>query len=62
MKRLLVGAMALALGAIPATAQSLEDLNIQIHGYATQGFLYTTNNNILTTVRATAARHGLRRS
>jgi hypothetical protein len=49
MKRLLVGAMALALGAIPATAQSLEDLNIQIHGYATQGFLYTTNNNILTT-------------
>ena len=49
MKRLLVGAMALALGAIPATAQSLEDLNIQIHGYATQGFLYTTNNNIFTT-------------
>jgi hypothetical protein len=32
-----------------APAQSLEDLNIQIHGYATQGFLYTTNNNILTT-------------
>ena len=49
MKRLLVGAMALALGAIPATAQSLEDLNIQIHGYATQGFFYTTNNNIFTT-------------
>jgi hypothetical protein len=54
MKRLLAGAIALApialaLGAIPASAQSLEDLNIQIHGYATQGFLYTTNNNILTT-------------
>jgi hypothetical protein len=49
MNRLLVGAMALALGVTPATAQSLEDLNIQIHGYATQGFLYTTNNNILTT-------------
>jgi hypothetical protein len=49
MKRLLVGALTLALGAIPATAQSLEDLNIQIHGYATQGFLFTTNNNILTT-------------
>src|SRR5271157_1853772 len=49
MKRLLVGAIALALGAIPATAQSLDDLNIQIHGYATQGFLYTTQNNILTT-------------
>jgi len=49
MKRILVGAMALILGAIPASAQSLEDLNIQIHGYATQGFLYTTQNNMLTT-------------
>jgi hypothetical protein len=49
MNRILVGALALALGAIPATAQSLEDLNIQIHGYATQGFLYTTQNNIFTT-------------
>jgi hypothetical protein len=49
MKKLLIGALAMALGAIPATAQSLEDLNIQIHGYATQGFLYTTQNNILTT-------------
>jgi len=35
--------------ALPAVSQSLEDLNIQIHGYATQGFLYTTSNNILTT-------------
>jgi hypothetical protein len=49
MNKLLVGAMALALGAIPATAQSLDDLNIQIHGYATQGFLYTTQNNAFTT-------------
>src|ERR1035441_7660579 len=49
MKRLLVGAIVLALGAVPVMAQSLEDLNIQIHGYATQGFLYTTQNNILTT-------------
>ena len=49
MNRILVGAIALILGAIPASAQSLEDLNIQIHGYATQGFLYTTNNNIFTT-------------
>jgi hypothetical protein len=49
MRRLLVGAIAFALGAIPATAQSLEDLNIQIHGYATQGFLYSTNNNFFTT-------------
>src|SRR5580698_6167462 len=46
MNRLFVGAMALALGTIPAAAQSLDDLNIQIHGYATQGFLYTTQNNI----------------
>jgi hypothetical protein len=28
MKRLLVGAMALVLGAVPVMAQSLEDLNI----------------------------------
>jgi hypothetical protein len=31
------------------SAQSLDDLNIQIHGFATQGFLYTTQNNIFTT-------------
>src|ERR1700679_2061704 len=49
MNRLFVGALALALGTLPAGAQSLDDLNIQIHGYATQGFLYTTQNNILTT-------------
>lgn len=39
----------LALTVVSASAQSLEDLNIQIHGYATQGFLYTTQNNIFTT-------------
>jgi hypothetical protein len=50
MKKILVGAIALALGAgAQGFAQSLEELNIQIHGYATQGFLYTSNNNILTT-------------
>jgi hypothetical protein len=49
MNRILVGAFALALSASPAFSQSLEDLNIQIHGYATQGFLYTNQNNILTT-------------
>jgi len=33
-----------------ASAQtSLDDLNLQFHGYATQSFLYTTQNNILTT-------------
>jgi hypothetical protein len=48
MNRLFIAA-ALAFGTAALSAQSLEDLNIQIHGYATQGFLYTTNNNILTT-------------
>jgi hypothetical protein len=49
MNRLLAGALALTLGVIPAAAQSLDDLNIQFHGYATQGFLYTTHNNIFYT-------------
>jgi hypothetical protein len=50
MKRILIPVVGLLLSAaIPGSAQSLDDLNIQIHGYATQGFLYTTNNNILTT-------------
>jgi hypothetical protein len=49
MKRSIVCILAFALGAVAATAQSLDDLNIQIHGYATQGFLYTTQNNIFTT-------------
>src|ERR1700684_2379316 len=43
---LLAAALVPALCAASATAQSLDDLNIQIHGYATQGFLYTTHNNI----------------
>jgi hypothetical protein len=49
MNKFFIGVLAVALGAASAAAQSLDDLNIQIHGYATQGFLYTTNNNILTT-------------
>jgi hypothetical protein len=48
MNRLMVGALMFLLGAANVSAQSLDDLNIQIHGYATQGFLYTTNNNIFT--------------
>jgi hypothetical protein len=28
-----------------ALAQSMDDLNLQIHGYSTQGIIYTTNNN-----------------
>jgi hypothetical protein len=40
--------VALVLGPAAAmmNAQSMDDLNIQIHGYAAQGFLYTTHNNI----------------
>lgn len=49
MNRLWVGVVTLVLTAIPAMAQSLDDLNIQIHGYATQGFLYSTQNNLFTT-------------
>jgi hypothetical protein len=49
MRRLVMTAMMLAMCVVAASAQSPDDLNIQIHGYATQGFLYTTNNNILTT-------------
>jgi len=32
-----------------APAQTIDDLNLQIHGYATQGFLYTNQNNWNTT-------------
>lgn len=46
----LVVVCALALAAAkPVQAQSMDDLNLQFHGYATQGFLYTTRNNIFTT-------------
>jgi hypothetical protein len=55
MNRLLVGALMLALGTGIATAQSLDDLNIQIHGYDTQGFLFTTRNNIFTTTSSTGS-------
>jgi hypothetical protein len=32
-------------GGTSGAAQSLDDLNLEVHGYATQGFIYTTNNN-----------------
>jgi hypothetical protein len=38
-----------ALCAVFAPAQSMEELNLQVHGYATQGFIYSTNNNWDTT-------------
>jgi len=43
-----LGVIALVTVAAPVCAQSIEDLNLQFHGYATQSFLYTTKNNILT--------------
>jgi hypothetical protein len=43
---MLAAAAALGMCGGSLGAQSLDDLNIQIHGYATQGFLYTTQNNI----------------
>jgi hypothetical protein len=46
---LIAALMVLTPAAAYVRAQSLDDLNIQIHGYATQGFLYTTQNNIFTT-------------
>jgi len=49
MKRTIVIAGALILSTILGHTQSLEDLNIQIHGYATQGVIYTTQNNWNTT-------------
>jgi len=39
----------LAFGAALSPGQSMDDLNLQVHGYATQGFVYTTNNNWNTT-------------
>jgi hypothetical protein len=48
MKRVLLAFAILIVATASVQAQSLDDLNIQIHGYATQGFLYTTNNNIFT--------------
>jgi len=39
----------LIFGWASASAQNMDDLNLQIHGYATQGFLFTTHNNIFTT-------------
>jgi hypothetical protein len=48
-RRIVVVCCCLLGAAVPGHSQSLDDLNIQIHGYATQGFLYTTTNNIFTT-------------
>ena len=49
MKKIVPALILSMISAVAVSAQSLEDLNVQIHGYATQGFIYTTQNNILTT-------------
>src|SRR3984885_4989765 len=48
MKRFIAAWCCVLAASVPGYGQSLDDLNIQIHGYVTQGFLYTTNNNIFT--------------
>lgn len=49
MKRLLLALMMPFLSLVASSAQTLDDLNVQVHGYATQGFLYSTHNNWNTT-------------
>jgi hypothetical protein len=48
-RRYLFGAATLASVSALASAQSIDDLNLQFHGYATQAYLKTTQNNFLTT-------------
>jgi hypothetical protein len=47
MNRTLMGFMGIAFAAMPLAAQSLGDQNLQIHGFATQAFVYSNNNNYL---------------
>jgi len=49
MNRFWMTAAVLTVSALPLTAQSLSDLNVELHGYVTQGFLYTNRNNIFST-------------
>ena len=49
MKRLILAIVLLAFTAFHAPAQSLDDLNLQLHGYATQAFLYSNQNSWNTT-------------
>jgi len=51
-KSFLIAATIIAMsifGAARGLAQSMDDLNLQVHGYATQSFLYSTHNNWDTT-------------
>jgi hypothetical protein len=52
MKRFLIAITVLIVSRLfgaAALAQSLDDLKIEVHGYATQGFVYSTANNWNTT-------------
>ncbi|MGD0939331.1 MAG: hypothetical protein ABR905_06420 [Terracidiphilus sp.] len=49
MNRFWIVAALFASLALSGSAQSLADLNIELHGYVTQGFLYTNQNNIFST-------------
>jgi hypothetical protein len=46
MKRTLFGWLILGIAAVPMWTQSLADMDVQVHGYAAQGFFYTTHNNV----------------
>jgi hypothetical protein len=46
MRHKFLWAAALLAASAPLFGQSPDDLNLQFHGYAAQGFLYTTHNNI----------------
>jgi hypothetical protein len=47
LNRVLLGAATLAWAPMVASAQSAGDQNLQIHGFATQAFVYSNNNNYL---------------
>jgi hypothetical protein len=52
MRHRIVGIALFCLGALPATLQAQEfrlfDREVQVHGFASQGYVYTTGNNWLT--------------
>jgi hypothetical protein len=46
MRRRFLWAAAIWAATAPLCGQSLDDLNIQFHGYVAQGFFYTTHNDV----------------
>ena len=44
-----LAAAVLLTASLPCVSQSLDDLDVQFHGFATQAFVYTTRNNYLAT-------------